>query len=683
MSAPAPGPVRSQDNPSHIERENTTSTNNSHRYPATSIYPQTTFLLSAQESTTFSPSSHYNGNSDGGNGGCDSTPQDVVIDCSATGMNDIDNNSSPSPSHGFMNSSPPQVATSLISSTSDGAPAEIKPRPQRTLPMKHRLRRISNYYEEQRKYQQQLLQQQSLSKSLPPLPSSDIPKRRGSGTKGDSLGNKNRTSQFGSRSYSEPNTEDMDTSLLLSDLPGTDVDGPDTRPARAGTGLSSHTPAAALDSNENSETAPQQDHNEQDLFPYNARKQNWDALLEIQQQSEGSGEGAGAAAEGVEPEVMLSKWVNVLVVVLNLLAMTHLGKAVGACLEELIPKLGIPLVSVFDVLTSSSVELAVAAFALANGMVRVVQAAMLGAILNNLLLIMGVSLCVGGYKNGKQQKIQPETSQTGMNLLMIVSISYVFPVALEYTLTDLRAATLPNTLNATALAHETEVIKEVVDRQIWTISKIMALILLILYGLCLLFQYRLQHFLVKPGAEHAEEHVIHKRHVRYWFAGWGFAVMLAAQIYSSKQLVHSVESLGKQFELNDSFVGFILLPIVLVSDLPEEVNAIRDGCANKLDHTVASMIGSCMQIALLVTPLLVLLGWAIDVHLTLRLTVLEASILAGSVLIVNYLIQDNETNWLEGSMLLVAFFMCVMAFYYDVIPFETEGGVNQGGEGGG
>ncbi|KAG0005993.1 hypothetical protein BGZ79_010641 [Entomortierella chlamydospora] len=673
-------------------------------------------LLSAQESTTFSPSFHYSGNSNDGNGGYDSTPQDVVIDCSATGTNDIDNNSSSSSSRGFKNGSPSQAATSLISSTSDGAPAETKPQPQRSLPMKHRLRRISNYYEEQRKYQQQLLQQQSLSKSLPSLPSPDIPKRRGSSTKGGSLGNNNRTSQFSSRSYSEPNTEDMDTSLLLSDLPGTDVDGPAARPARAGIGLSSHTPTAAVDSNESSETAPsQQDHNEQDLFPYKTRKQNWNALvyflknfffvlliipgwvipivltaraehqLEIQQQSEGSGEGAGAAAEGVEPEVILSKWVNALVFVLNLLAMTHLGKAAGACLEELIPKLGIPLVSVFDVLTSSSVELAVAAFALANGMVRVVQAAMLGAILNNLLLIMGVSLCVGGCmnKNGRQQKIQPETSQTGMNLLMIVSISYVIPVALEYTLTDLRTATLPNTLNATALAHETEVIKEIVDQQIWTISRIMALVLLILYGLCLLFQYRLQHFLVKPEAGHAEEHLIPERHVRYWFAGWGYAVMLAAQIYSSKQLVHSVESLGKQFELNDSFVGFILLPIVLVSDLQEEVNAIRGGYANKLDHTVASMIGSCMQIALLVTPLLVLLGWAIDVHLTLKFTVLEASILAGSVLIVNYLIQDNETNWLEGSMLLVAFFMCVMAFYYDVIPFESEGGVNQGGKGGG
>ncbi|KAF9359787.1 hypothetical protein BGX26_011446 [Mortierella sp. AD094] len=730
MSTPTSGSVRFQDNSSQIERKNTASTSNSHRYLAPPIHPQTTSLLSAQESSTSSSSSRHNDNNNNSNDGYDSTLQGVDID-RGTARNDISNNSSSSRpkkisssrGRGFKNSSPSQAdATSSMSSssTSNGTSTSVGLRPQRSLVMKHRLRKINDYYEEQ----QQLHQQQPVSKPLPPLPTSQIPvdgagvgvwipKRRGASTKNGSLGNKSRASQFGSRSNSEPSTEEMDTSGLLNYLPESDVNNPDTRPARAGTGLSSRTAAgrhdafemrpatASVDSNEGPEKASQQqDHDERFKYghdykcEYETAEERQRRKLaeksharaeheqEIQQQSEGHGEGAGVAEGGVEPEVMLSKWVNALVFVLNLLAMTHLGKAAGACMEELVPKLGMSIVSVFDAMTSSSVELAVAAFALANGMVRVVQAAMLGAILNNLLLIMGISLCVGGYVNN-QQTIQPDTSQTGMNLLMIVCISYVIPVALEYTLTDLRIATLPGTLNATALAQETETIKEIVHQDIWTISKIMAFILLILYGCCLLFQYNSRHFLVTPEAKHAEEHTVHKRHVHYWFAGWAYAVSLTAQIYSAKLLVHSVESLGKQFELNDSFVGFILLPIVLISDLQEEVIAIKESCADRLDRTIALLVGSCMQIALLVTPLLVLLGWAIGVRLTLRFTILEASILAGSVFIVNYLLQDNETNWLEGVMLLAAFFMCALAFYYDFIPFESEGGASESGGGGG
>ncbi|ORZ08839.1 Sodium/calcium exchanger protein-domain-containing protein [Lobosporangium transversale] len=351
---------------------------------------------------------------------------------------------------------------------------------------------------------------------------------------------------------------------------------------------------------------------------------------------------------------MLSKWANLIVFILNLLAMMHLGKAAGACMEELVPKLGMRIVSIFDAMTSSSVELAVAAFALMKGLVRVVQAAMLGAILNNLLMMMGIALCVGGYYH-REQKIQADTSQTGMNLLMIVCISYVIPVALD-----------------TQLIEATRAITEGVQHDLWTISKVMAIVMLILYGCCLLFQYDSTSFMVTPEAKHTGAHTVHRRNVHYWFAGLGYSVMLGAQIYSANLLVHAVEALGKQFHLNDSFVGFVLLPIVLIADLQEEVIAIKESRANRLDRSIALMVGSCMQIALLVTPLLVLLGWVVDVPMTFRFSLLEAAVLAGSVLIVNYLLQDNETNWLEGCLLLAAFFMCALAFYYDIKPFESE-----------
>jgi len=305
--------------------------------------------------------------------------------------------------------------------------------------------------------------------------------------------------------------------------------------------------------------------------------------------------------------------------------------------------------------------------------------------------MLGIALSVGGFYHHRQE-IQADTSQTGMNILMIACISYVMPVALAATFKDLRTtAALRETpslaLNETAMFIVQEEIRTFVDRDILTISKIMAVIMLVLYGCCLLFQYRSRTFMVTPEAKHQGPHTVHKRHIHFWFAGFGYSVMLTAQIYSANLLVHSVESLGKQFALNDSFVGFVLLPIVLISDLQEEVIAIRESRANRMDRSIALMIGSCMQISLLVTPLLVILGWIIDVPMTFRFTVLEAVIFAGSVLIVNFLLQDNETHWLEGCMLLAAFFMCALAFYYDTSPFEVEAGAEGipggGGSGGG
>ncbi|KAF9583279.1 hypothetical protein BGW38_009843 [Lunasporangiospora selenospora] len=451
---------------------------------------------------------------------------------------------------------------------------------------------------------------------------------------------------------------------------------------------------------------------DRELFPYRTRAENWWAfktfvrrfflvfliipgwiipnvllaMAKAAQEHDEEEKEDGGGSEGGAHGPSLSKGVNLAVFLLNMFAMMHLGKAAGACLEELVPKLGASIVSIFDAMTSSSVELAVAAFALIKGMVRVVQAAMLGAILNNLLLMMGIAFVVGGM-SFREQTIQSDTSQTGMNLLMIVCISYVVPIALDKTFTDFRVQELPDHLKQSERVQQMKEIRELVDDDIWTISKIMAPIMLILYGCCLLFQYQSRSFMVTPEAKHQGSHTVHKRNVHYWVAGFGYTVMLTAQIYSASLLVHSVEELGRQFKLNESFVGFILLPIVLIADLQEEVIAIKESKQNRLDRCIALMIGSCMQIALLVTPLLVLLGWIIDIRMTFRFTLMEAVILAGSVLMVNYLLQDNETNWLEGGMMLALFVMCAIAFYFDTTGLEPEGkgggGEGKGGGGGG
>lgn len=375
-----------------------------------------------------------------------------------------------------------------------------------------------------------------------------------------------------------------------------------------------------------------------------------------------------ASAEGGHgPEV--SKAVNIATFILNMLVMMHLGKAAGAALEELVPKYGMGIVSVLDAMTSSTVELAVAAFALRKGFIEVVQAAMLGAILNNLLLMLGIAILVGGIYN-HQQEMKKETTQASVNILLLTTLAYVVPVAVNNALMHVQKRGLPLQTDPTYLARYIAA-KESVDADILRLSKIMAIFLLLVYVACLLYQYHSRTFMVTPEAKHEGPHTVEHRYTHFWFAGVAYACLLAAQIYSANLLVHAVEGFGRQYHLNDSFVGFVLLPIVLVADFQEEVIAIRESRSNRLDKAVSLMVGSCMQISLLVTPILVLLGWILDEPMTFRFSIMEVVILTGSVVLVNFLIADHETNWLEGVMLIALFMMCALAFYY--IPPVTIG----------
>ncbi|KAG0329099.1 hypothetical protein BGZ99_003483 [Dissophora globulifera] len=326
-------------------------------------------------------------------------------------------------------------------------------------------------------------------------------------------------------------------------------------------------------------------------------------------------------------------------------------------------------------MTSSTVELACAAFALQKGLVHVVQAAMLGAILNNLLLMMGVAILIGGISN-HEQSLKKETTQTSINILMITCIAYVIPIGLDVSMESIYKETLPELT--------TDEVRHMIDIDILKLSKIMSVILLIVYFACLGYQYHSRTFMVTPEAKHEGQHTVEKRYTHFWFAAFAYVATMAAQIYSAKLLVYAVENLGRAHHLNDSFVGFVLLPIVLIADLQEEVIAIRESRANRIDKAVALMVGSCMQIALLVTPILVILGWIMDVPMTFRFTILEVTILAASVLVISYLLSDHSTNWMEGVMLLAVFTMCAIAFYYDNSHLETTAGEGTtiGGEGG-
>jgi len=170
----------------------------------------------------------------------------------------------------------------------------------------------------------------------------------------------------------------------------------------------------------------------------------------------------------------------------------------------------------------------------------------------------------------------------------------------------------------------------------------------------------------------------------------------------ARYLVTSIEHLAHSFHLGNGFIGMVLLPLCVVSNFMEHYDAIKEASEDKVDTAVGLILNTSVQIALLVTPVLVLVGWITSRPLTLDFNTLEICVLACAVLIVNYLVADGKANWLEGYMLIVSYLIIAVAFFYfpnvpelsEVetlkcnpwsrnLPPELLGIGKEGGEGGG
>lgn len=138
-----------------------------------------------------------------------------------------------------------------------------------------------------------------------------------------------------------------------------------------------------------------------------------------------------------------------------------------------------------------------------------------------------------------------------------------------------------------------------------------------------------------------------------WAAAGVLIVVTIAVAICAEFLVDSIDSLVATAHISKTFVGLILLPIV--GNAAEHVTAIVVAVKDKMDLAMGVAIGSSMQIALLVTPFLVILGWIIDQPMTLHFEIFETVVFFLSILVVAYVIQDGKSNYLEGAM--VSFFL--------------------------
>jgi Ca2+:H+ antiporter len=365
----------------------------------------------------------------------------------------------------------------------------------------------------------------------------------------------------------------------------------------------------------------------------------------------------------------LTGWDPVAVFVINFLAIIPLAAVLSFATEEISVRLGEALGGLLNATFGNAVELIVSIIALQQGQFDVVKSSMIGSILSNILLVLGMCFFFGGIVNmrdsaglGREQRFASITAQTTASLMTLSAGSMI----------------LPGTLFMIINSHGDN--KESVRKTILNLSRGTAVILLVLYVLYLWFQLRTHHNLFRvenrdePSDMQAEAQEVHEEeeeeedepHMSTWAAG---AVLVFTTILVSvcaDYLVESIDALVERAHLSRNFIGLILIPIV--GNAAEHVTAVVVAVKDKMDLAMGVAIGSSIQIALFVTPFLVVLGWIMDKDMNLHFETFETVSFALSVLVVIYTVTDGNSNYLEGAMLMALYIIIALAFF--VTPSE-------------
>jgi len=323
---------------------------------------------------------------------------------------------------------------------------------------------------------------------------------------------------------------------------------------------------------------------------------------------------------------------------LSMVAIMPLAHLMGKATEEIALRTSQSVGGLLNATFGNAVEMIIAIFAIlaaardplvAQTMVGVVQASLIGSILGNLLLVLGLALLYGGLKH-KEQELNVAAASTNGSLLLLAVMALIIPAAIDYS-------------------------HRGVD-DVLLLSRAAAVVLLVLYGLALLFQ-------LGTHAEifHTETHSEHEQPTMSSKDAWVLLTLATGLVsWMAHVLVHNLESAVEAWHMPELFIGVILLP--LFGNAAEHFTAVLVAGKDKMDLAVGIAIGSSVQIALLVAPVMVIVAWVAGVNLSLEFGLLETVATFLSVLVANSLLTDGRTNWLEGAMLLGTYLILAVAF---------------------
>lgn len=342
---------------------------------------------------------------------------------------------------------------------------------------------------------------------------------------------------------------------------------------------------------------------------------------------------------------------DILIFIFSCIALVPLAGLMGEATEELAIHTGPKIGGLLNATLGNAAELIITVVALSQGKVELVKASITGSILGNLLLILGMSMFLGGLRNGIQ-RFDRQNASVAASMMMLAVIGLMVPTLFE-VLREVQHGTLD--------VLETRV----ADPSLDTLSMWVAGTMIVLYILSLVFSLR------KPDTKHpapvgVDDHSDEaEHHTPKWSIGMSVGVLIISTlgvVFLSEFLVGAVEPVVTQMGVSELFLGVIIIP--LVGNVAEHIVGIQVAYKNKMELSMTISLGSSMQIALFVAPLLVFISLLFGPEMTLFFSVFEVAMLALSVFIATIVAQDGESNWLEGAELLGVYLIVALGFFF-------------------
>lgn len=378
---------------------------------------------------------------------------------------------------------------------------------------------------------------------------------------------------------------------------------------------------------------------------------------------------------------------KVVVFVINFIAIIPLAAMLSYATEEIALRTGEVIGGLLNASFGNAVELIVSIIALVKDQVLIVQTSLIGSMLSNLLLVLGMCFFFGGV-NRIEQAFNMTVAQTASSLLFVAVGSLLIPTVFE------EWARTSDEVDGEAPTPEHP------GSKVKAVSRGTAILLLLVYGCYLFFQlkshtamynapseknkkravsrkfkaavvpekFRSQHPDERSAAEAAAEQEVvedeaEEPQLSIWVAVLTLALSTVLVALNAEYLVDSINAITCGGGISKNFVGLILLPIV--GNAAEHATAVTVAIKDKMDLAIGVAVGSSMQIALLVLPLIVILGWIIGKDdMSLFFDGFQIAVLFVAVLLVNYLIQDGKSHWLEGVLLMVLYLIIAIAAWF-------------------
>lgn len=320
-----------------------------------------------------------------------------------------------------------------------------------------------------------------------------------------------------------------------------------------------------------------------------------------------------------------------IVFLLSAAAIVPLAKYIGDATEDLALRTNPAIGGLLNATFGNATELIVSIFAIQAGLVEVAKASITGAIIGNLLLVLGTAMFLGGRKR-ERQSFNATAAKAACSMLVLATTALVVPAIF---------------LSTSGHAHD-----------VGTLSILVSILMIVAYVANLFFTLHTHKHLYK--GEEADERAIApkwstpKAVLVLFFATIGVAVL-------SEILVDAIRPVVESYGWTELFIGVIV--VAIVGNVAEHLSAVTAAVKNKMDLSIQIAVGSATQIVMFVAPVLVLASLFFGTPMNLVFNLFELVSIVFAVFVTNAVVEDGESNWFEGFQLIIAYVILAAAFF--------------------